>query len=172
MRTFKNHVQAAFQGLQAKIKRELAATTWVSITADIWSAHNRSFMGVTGHWISNNFSRKSVVLALKRFKGRHTAVQIMQLLSALFTEYEINGKISAVSTDNGSNFVKAFKDYGLNSIAIETEEEDENENKNDLSHEDLFNLLDEEAFTSLPTHVRCASHTLSLVATTDLENVS
>lgn len=76
----------------------------------------------------------------------------------------VRDKITCIVTDNGSNFVKAFKEYGID---YQTEDE--------ISEsEEEIDLLDREEFVSqilLPSHQRCASHTLSLVATTDLNNV-
>ena len=38
----------------SKIKSELKAARYVCTTADIWSTRQRSFLGVTAHWVLIN----------------------------------------------------------------------------------------------------------------------
>lgn len=74
-------------------------------------------------------------------------------------------------TDNGSNFVKAFKIFGITTV----DSDGDNENENDDEYEDDHNSEDEciqvslpeEATYVLPKHLRCCAHTLNLSATTD-----
>lgn len=60
-------------------RQELTSTfdglSYVCITADIWSARHRSFIGMTAHWISEqDFERKSVPLACKRIQGMRVGI--------------------------------------------------------------------------------------------------
>ncbi|KAJ8926259.1 hypothetical protein NQ314_021380 [Rhamnusium bicolor] len=100
-------------------------------------------------------------------------------------------KILATITDNGSNFVKAFKEYGIhletclliNSIpSSQVDETDDNEDNKSHDYTDLDDIIfqpagvmemeDEqhEQHIQLPNHFRCATHTLNLIATTDIMN--
>ena len=50
--------------MKKNIQKDLDQASYVSITADLWSSSNRSFLGVTGHWIDEEtLSRKSAALA-------------------------------------------------------------------------------------------------------------
>ncbi|CAL8121248.1 unnamed protein product [Orchesella dallaii] len=134
-------------------------------------------MGVTVHWIDENFKRNSAVLTLSRFVGSHTNDKIADLLIKCFNFYQISRKIVLVITDNASNFIKAFREYGLQETseedresALEETNEGEPESEHDLETiDDVFSKFDEEEFAELPPHYRCASHSLSLVATTDFK---
>lgn len=65
---------------------------------------------MTVHWINyKTLLRESVVLACKRIKGRHTNDVITKLICEVFCEYGITNKVTRVVTDNGFNFVKAFR---------------------------------------------------------------
>ncbi|KAI5693143.1 hypothetical protein M8J75_009333 [Diaphorina citri] len=90
-------------------------SSYVCATADIWSGKKRSFMGVTVHWINSSYERRSAALACRRFANCHTGERIADLLQDIFGEFELNSnKVVATVTDNGSNFVKAFKQFGIN----------------------------------------------------------
>lgn len=88
---------------------------YVTMTCDIWSSNNKSFMGVTAHVLDSQNKFVPMVLAVRRFAGAHTFDRISDLLFAIFREYGLDknlSKIRAIVTDNASNFVKAFKELG------------------------------------------------------------
>ncbi|XP_031327898.1 uncharacterized protein LOC116159121 [Photinus pyralis] len=147
------------------IKQKLSNIDFVSTTADIWSNKRRSFLGVTVHWIEEDSTRGSAAIACKRFMGTHSYRNIAEILENINFKFGLTqNKIVGTITDNGSNFVKAFKEFHA--------DEDK-----DLEEEDVFSIanvdnedpLTTESF-SLPKHVRCASHTLNLIGTTDYKN--
>ncbi|ODM88386.1 putative AC transposase, partial [Orchesella cincta] len=160
-KTLRSRINAEFSHLQTILKTELNRHKWLCCTADVWSSRHRSFMGVTVHWIDSHLERKSAILAMKRFQGSHTSERVTEWLVNILKTYSIQDSVSSIVTDNGSNFVKAFKDYGLEEIMRPGEEEVE-----------LVGGIEfdpEAADLRLPSHIRCASHTISLVATTDLK---
>lgn len=46
---------------------------------------------------------------MKRLKGKHTYDVLAKSMELVYTEFDINDKITYSTTDNGSNFVKSFK---------------------------------------------------------------
>ena len=152
----------------------------------------RSFLGITVHWIESDLKRGSAALACKRFKGTHDFKNIAENLENTYLKYGITDtKIVATVTDNGSNFVKAFKQFGITEDKIivrtaspEYEIDSENEeSEQDIEHHAIVPdceeggnetiLPDAEIVANknfvLSKHVRCASHTLNLIATTDCQ---
>lgn len=86
----------------------LEAVRWVSATADIWSFHKRAFIGVTFHYVDPvTLKIVSSALACRRFKGKHTGIEIDQKLASIPKEFNILSKVLNVVMDNASNFVKA-----------------------------------------------------------------
>lgn len=149
-------MEVRYSDMISTIKSNISASKYFCTTADIWSGNHRSFFGYTCHWLTEDFERKSVALACKRLFGKHSAELIFSTINDLNTDFGINASnlVMAV-TDNGSNFVKAFKDHGLESVY-------DLQNENDEEQPSFEN----EVF--LPKHHRCSSHTLNLLATTDL----
>jgi len=162
-----------------EIKEELNDVKFVCTTVDIWSGKKRSFLGVTAHWISkNNLNRISKALACRRFKGSHTYDKISDLINEINSEFNLDStKIIATVTDNGSNFVKAFKMFGVNRQnidmvvdvnSVDNSESDLESNQNNTQNY-VGHTIDIE--NMLPMHFRCFAHTLNLCATTDINKV-
>ncbi|KAI4463185.1 transposase-related [Holotrichia oblita] len=155
---------------------------YISTTADIWSTKHKSFIGVTAHWVDNSLTRGSCVLDARRFKGTHSYDRIAEILFDIFSDYGLkHEQLVSTITDNASNFVKAFTEFGVPLKMFEeiddnsdldddvTETEDENLQFIKVSDDDINNNL--ENAIMLPNHLRCSSHTLNLLATTDFRNL-
>ena len=142
---------------------------FVCTTADIWSTSKTSFIGVTAHWIKpDSTERESFVLACRHFPSPHNYNRIAEILEEIHSEFGLsNENIIATVTANGSNFVKAFKEFNISVVADENENHDTEEGG--LSFVTINASEEEvpEGAIILPPHVRCATHTLSLVCTTD-----
>lgn len=122
--------------------------------------------------MNEDFTRRSAVLSLKRFKGKHTFDMIATLLSDILLDYGIQRKVVYVVTDNGSNFVKAFREFGLQNVQEENDEDfDEDDFELQAYNMDSLEYESHSGEVVLPPHYRCLSHTLSLIATNDLDKV-
>ena len=87
----------------ASVRDMLSRARWVATTADIWSARNRSFLGMTVHWIDDKYERNALALACRRFHGCHTFDRIAELICGIHNEFELPpGKLCATVTDNAS----------------------------------------------------------------------
>lgn len=59
--------------MESKLKKTFESIKYVSTTADSWTRHKKSYIGITAHWIDpSNFHRAKAAFARKRIKGRHT----------------------------------------------------------------------------------------------------
>lgn len=141
----------------AAVKDAMAKVEWIATTTDCWSAHRRSYLGVTAHWLSaDSFNRESAALACQRIMGSHTYDRIAAHLKTVHSDYGINSKVVKTTTDNGSNFIKAFAVFAPSEDELDVSVTDMN---------DIFS--DEDESLELPSHQRCAAHSLNLVSTTD-----
>ena len=171
--------------MMKKIKEILEGVDKVSTTADVWTAHQRSYLGMTIHWIDKkSLKRQKAAIACIRIVGRHTYDILAAKMEEVHRNFGLHGKISTTVTDNGSNFVKAFASFSV----LKTEVDDNEEHSitdddygvelgDDATFTDIHSVMmleqNEDDQTQveyeLPPHQRCASHTLNLVASTDVD---
>lgn len=185
-RTVSRRIDDRQKLMVTKLKEVIMQADYICITADAWSGfHNRrSFLGITCHILDTDLQRRSFALACRLFPGSHTYDRIAALMSDILKEYGIPvEKITCCVTDNGSNFVKAFKEFQVE-VATDEQSDDEelgdDENQTDVVRIDLCDLITEASACNqsdeqlhmddeaddpivLPAHQRCASHTLNLV---------
>lgn len=137
-------IDTYYEKNKIELNENLKDTQFVCTTVDIWSGKKRSFLGVTCHWISStDLKRVSKALACRRFKGSHTYDRISDLINEIHLEFNLNpSKIIATVTDNGSNFVKAFKMFGVKRTNIIFIEEENSVDNIDTSE---FNLESNES---------------------------
>ncbi|KAF0038014.1 hypothetical protein F2P81_010888 [Scophthalmus maximus] len=137
-KTFAKYLDKAYTIMARELKKTIEAQNYVSTTADIWSANNRSYLWVTVHWIDNeSLKRRKATIACRRFRGCHTYDKIATEIEDIFSEYGLtHDKVTACVTDNGSNFVKVFKEYQH----VESEEEVEEGGEGDVDFTDLHSV--------------------------------
>ncbi|KAK1888644.1 putative AC9 transposase [Dissostichus eleginoides] len=126
---------------------------------------------MTAHWIDpRDFHREKAAIACKRIKGRHTYDVIASEIEQIHSKFGLSHKVTATVTDNGSNFLKAFKVYEQQHPASDSDEGDEEDQV--VAFTDVGEVLStnlEQGQFSLPPHLRCASHTLNLISGNDVE---
>lgn len=176
-KSLKIQIEKLYLSMVDNITNTLSSVLYVSTTADCWTKGKKSYIGVTCHWInSKSFKRESVSLECCRLQGRHTYDVIAKALYKIYTTYKIQNKIVSTTTDNGSNFVKVFNTYSnTNNSDSDNDPDSDDENEN----VDLFDILgstsaleqESDTFIQLPPHYRCASHTLDLIAKSDVDKM-
>ncbi|GBC43231.1 zinc finger BED domain-containing protein RICESLEEPER 2-like [Rhizophagus irregularis DAOM 181602=DAOM 197198] len=95
-----------------------------SITTDIWSSiKNEAFIGVTIHFITNEWKLKHFTLEVLRITGSHTGNAIYEILNKLLVDFDLKQKIISITTDNGSNMVVACRllknDFDIQTPALD-----------------------------------------------------
>ncbi|XP_056453390.1 uncharacterized protein LOC130388084 [Gadus chalcogrammus] len=184
--TVVNKVTKASVEMKRNLKAALSEIEFIATTTDCWTAHRRGFIGVTAHWFNpQTMQRSCAALACKQLKGSHTFYALAGALNDIHTEFNIREKIVRTTTDNGSNFLKAFRVYGQSDENNNPEpvgegdgEEDDGGQNDDSNEEESIEgvefvdagaLLKEDDYLEyqLPKHHRCACHLLNLVSTVD-----
>lgn len=180
-RALVKHLEEWFDCHKSKMIEIIKQLEFVCTTADIWSSFNKSFMGMTLHYIDDeSLKRVSKLLALRRFTGKHMYVTVANSINTIHKDYELDAKkITDTVTDSASNFDKAFRIFGIevgdakdDQKQAQSDEEIEEVNfvnLDDILTQSLRNVDEEEDEMQLPRHLKCAAHSLSLVATTDVK---
>ena len=89
-----SNVEKRYVQMKEKVTSELSFSRYVCTTADIWSAHNRSFFGITAHWIdTESLARRSVASSCSRFRGKHSFDAIATILEQIHLKFGITGKV-------------------------------------------------------------------------------
>ena len=129
-KSFTVYLDTVYDSMVSKVKETLEAVDIVSTTVDVWTAHHRSYLGMTAHWIDPQTLRRcKAAIACARMTGRHTYDALACKIEQVHSSYNLNGKVCATITDNGSNFVKAFAVYSDSSDSTSTPIEDPDEER-------------------------------------------
>ncbi|KAK3924247.1 Putative AC9 transposase [Frankliniella fusca] len=183
-RVARGRIPILYHSTKTKLMAKLVKAKRVGTTADAWKSRGKGYLGVTAHWLDpDSLERRSAALACRRVKGSLTYDVLATLLSDIFQEYGIQDKVSCTVTDNGSNFLKAFRQFTVDDDGDEGEDEEsdaDDATEMDTAEQavdepvlymvgDLFDAGEGAGDVSLPPHRRCACHLLNLVATVDLD---
>lgn len=82
----------------------------ISITTDSATLLNgRPYIAITGHYITEQWVMRDVVLSVMLSEESHTGEHVSDLLDRVMEEWTLKDRAFAVVTDNGANFVKAAR---------------------------------------------------------------
>ena len=133
---FTTKLKQDYSNTKTALCMALEKATDICTTADMWTSHRRSYLGMTAHWKGEYLKRRSACLGIHRVKGSHTFDVIATEINKIHKEFKIKNKVNVMITDSGSNFLKAFRIFGPNELAEESENEED----------DDFELNDDEDF--------------------------
>ncbi|XP_064487420.1 uncharacterized protein LOC135399623 [Ornithodoros turicata] len=167
-RMLTTRISDSYDTMQDRLVSTLEKASHVAVTADCWTTFRRAYLAATVSWLNpESLARKSAVLVCRRMQGKISYDRIADVLGETFERFALHGKITKVVTDNGSNFVKAFRVLGE---AAEPKAEDDDLAAEAVDVTALFDGMadgDVHGRVRLPPHQRCSAHTLNLVATVD-----
>ena len=144
----KSRIEGAASQMKKTLMSHLTGVSYVATTTDCWTVHQQSYIGVTSHWIDEDtLERRSAALACQRLNGSHTFDVIAGALDDINCQYRIRGKVVRATTDNGSNFIKAFSVFGEQGQSEEAESESEQDSSEEpqADHLDTFTILEQDS---------------------------
>ena len=159
--------------ISQNIKSMLNDVSYVATTSDGWSIRGRSFVGVTAHWIDPHTMKQLwAALSCERLQGSHTYDVLAGALSSIHIKFGISKKVVSTTTDNASNFVKAFRTFG--SVEEELDDTVDEELVHPVSITEALDVNQRSnsrgTNVQLPPHQHCACHSLNLIATKDAQD--
>lgn len=132
------------------IKRELIKiideNDYICTTADVLTKMGKSFLGATIHYFDENLDKQSFMLAFRRLRGRHTYDKLTDAILEIHQEFKLKrSKLTHIVTDGGSNFCKAFRQFGVadspgrNDLEMAFESDDTSEEDDEICIETILN---------------------------------
>ena len=76
----------------------------ISFTTDCWTSSNYiAFMGITGHWIDEDWKLHVTTLDFLELGKSHTGIHLYEALMKVIDTYEIHHKMLGITLNNASN---------------------------------------------------------------------
>lgn len=98
---YKSKVLSQFEIVKAVLQ---SVDSSISCTIDGWtSLANKSFYGITSHYVDQNFEHRSFVLDFIWSNGCHTGVYTAQFFFNVLLDFSIERKIRGITMDNVSS---------------------------------------------------------------------
>ena len=104
-------IPAKYFSTRAIIENQLAAVDNCVVTTDLWTSlhQQRAYISLTAHFVDTNFKHHSRCLQTLEIPQDHDATLLKDVLSLMFHDWKIAGKLCGGITDNASNMVNAFR---------------------------------------------------------------
>ena len=105
-RTIDTVINKMYCSSKQRVCDELSSVSCLGMTTDTWTSQsNDGYISLTTHFINDEFLMCHRNLVTRNFPGRHTAVNIAEILKECTEEWKIDirKKVAAVTTDNAQN---------------------------------------------------------------------
>uniref|UniRef100_A0A3P9NJF9 HAT C-terminal dimerisation domain-containing protein n=1 Tax=Poecilia reticulata TaxID=8081 RepID=A0A3P9NJF9_POERE len=104
-RTYFVKMEKKYEEIKDKLKNILKETDSIALTADIWtSVATEAYLGVTCHFLGEDWKMKSHTLTTMPLEERHTAANIAEWLEEVIAKFDVPPeKVKAVIHDNDAN---------------------------------------------------------------------
>lgn len=107
---------AAYEQCFNVVKNKMKDVQSVCLTTDCWtSSTNESYLGLTAHYITDDYSLNSVLLECKNNTASSSAENLAREIKQIINKFELQDKVLIVISDNGANVKSAItKELKLN----------------------------------------------------------
>ena len=110
--TICTYVDQIYENLLKTLKFDISNASSVSMCIDFWSGADRlGYIGIVLSYVKD-LQKRDRLIALRYVPSPHTSDKIIEVTNQILSEFSINGiedkKVFTISTDNGSNMVKAY----------------------------------------------------------------
>ena len=108
--TVSSHINELYESKKEDIKQQVTGNFDVALTADYWtSISSDSFLGVTAHWITDKWILRSQALNVLYTDDRHYAENCARHFSTAASSYQLQDRISTITTDNARNVTAGLR---------------------------------------------------------------
>ena len=111
--TIRNYIQRSYVDARDQIKSIISKASSVSLTHCLWTSHvTQSYITVTCHFLLDDWTLSSQVLATKQVTERHTGVNIAEEIKSIIDDYALQD-VACIIHDNASNMEVAMQKLGI-----------------------------------------------------------
>jgi DNA-binding PucR family transcriptional regulator len=109
----KNMIPALYEHCLNAVQEKMDSVKSACITTDCWISRNvDSYLAVTAHYITEDFSLNSVLIGFSLITGSHTSENLAEN-EEHDRKFKLSNKILIAVTDNASNIKKAINSHHL-----------------------------------------------------------
>jgi hypothetical protein len=92
------------QDKQQSILTKLPSNAKISVALDCWtSPFQQPFMAITGYFVDDEWKYRELLLGFEPLQGSHTGNYLSEILLKVLQQYDLAGRVLAVTADNASN---------------------------------------------------------------------
>ncbi len=103
-RELRTQLKKRYNTVQDQLLPGLGLKTRVSIALDCWGSQNQlPFLGITCHYISEDWQLCEALLGFEPFLGSHTGWNLAQIVDKVLADHSLSHHLLAVAADNASN---------------------------------------------------------------------
>jgi len=90
------------RALKTKVAAVIEGVQHISLTTDTWTSSicSESLMSLTGHWLDNDFTRRSAILQTSHLPGPHTATDIQTKFKDVVKDWKLSCKVCVCAFSN------------------------------------------------------------------------
>jgi hypothetical protein len=103
--TLRSDIATEYNRAMGQLKMDLSAVSAkISFTCDVWTSKSQlPFIGVTAHYISDQWKLVKSVVGFKYLEGDHSGESLAKYFMEVAHELDIFNKIMTITTDSASN---------------------------------------------------------------------
>lgn len=103
--TLTSRIGTCFKSDRERLIEELAISSQtIALSLDGWTSSNDiSFLAIIGHWLTEDFEYKEVVLEFTEIEGHKSGENMAKIVLDLLRELDIESKLISITGDNASN---------------------------------------------------------------------
>ncbi|CAF4934388.1 unnamed protein product, partial [Rotaria socialis] len=109
-KTVRRQLGLSYHKYRKELRATLTSVRAIAITVDIWTKKQTSFICLTGHAFNKKYESIPIVLGFRRLSGAHRANNLKNYIIYEMQQLDIEEKVCAIVSDNGSDIKKAIND--------------------------------------------------------------
>ena len=115
--TITRRIEELYERERGTRAKELEQPTTVALTGDHWtSLGNHNYLGVTVHYIDEEWKLRSHALGVMKTNERHYADACAQHFLLVAEDWKVENKVSTLTTDSARNMIAAARQLPLDHV--------------------------------------------------------